>query len=149
MQPQLISHNPDLLKLWEKGYDMEINGGHLRVHQIPYVNPAKEVRYGTLTCNMTLQAPTVVGKMQDHTVYFTGETPCDVNGKALNSIIIAANTQNFGNGTVVNYHFSSKPKCGYYIDYFEKINTYIEILSGHAKAIDSTVTCKPKKKLYD
>ncbi|MFT3793764.1 DUF6791 domain-containing protein [Flavobacterium sp.] len=144
MQPQLISHSPDLLKLWEAGYELEIKGGHLLVHHIPYVNPSKEVRYGTLVCSLTLRTPVTAGTMQDHTMYLIGETPCDVDGKPLNSIILNTNTQNLGNGIVANFHFSSKPQSGRYADYYEKVYTYAEILSGHAKAIDCTATCKPK-----
>ena len=144
MRPQLISHSPDLLKLWEEGYDMEINGGqHLLVHQIPYVNTAKEIRYGSLVTILTLATPTRVGVPNDHTIYFTGETPCDVNGNPLTAIINDATTQNLNRGIEGNFYFSSKPTRGGYVDFYEKIRTYSEILSAQARAIDKTVTSKP------
>ncbi|MFK7060261.1 DUF6791 domain-containing protein [Flavobacterium oreochromis] len=144
MQPQLINHSPDLLKLWEAGYDMEINGDqHLLVHQIPYVNSLKEVKYGTLVCVLTLATPNRVGIPQDHTIYFTGETPCSADGIALNAIINNSSTKILANGITVNHYFSSKPITGNYPDYYEKIRTYAEILSVQAKVINDSVTSKP------
>ncbi len=144
MQPQLISHSPDLLKLWEAGYDMEINGDqHLLVHQIPYVNSFKEIKYGTLVCVLTLATPTRVGIPPDHTIFFSGETPCSADGIAMNAIINNSSTQNLGNGIIVNHYFSSRPITGNYPNYYEKIRTYAEILSVQAKVINNFVTSKP------
>ena len=152
MQQQLIDHSADLLKLRDGGYDMEIKGGqYLLVHQIPYVNAMKEVKYGTLVCVLTLRTPTVLGVMLDHTVYFIGETPCQVDGTPFDSIIINSSSQNLAAGIVVNFHFSSKPKKSGrfvdYVDYYEKVKTYIDILSSQAKAIDPNITSKPKKQV--
>lgn len=144
MRPQLISHSPDLLKLWEAGYDMEIKGDqHLLVHQIPYVNSCKEIKYGTLVCVLTLATPTRVGTPPDHTIYFSGETPCDADGVALKAIINNSAIHNLGGSIVVNYYFSSKPIAGNYPDYYEKIRTYSEILCAQAIVIDPYVTSKP------
>lgn len=146
MQPQLISHSPDLLKLWESGYDMEIKGGQLLlVHQIPYVTSSKEIKYGSLVCVLTLLTPSRVGVPPNHTIHFIGEVPCDSNGNALTAIINNSTTQNLAGGVVVNHYFSSKPTGGNYPNYYEKIHTYAEILSREAKAIYPAVTCKPKK----
>lgn len=146
MQPQLISLNPDLKKLWDEGYDLEINGGHLLVHHIPYVAPSKEVRYGTLVCVLTLASPTRTGQPQDHTIFFKGETPCNADGNALVAIINNSQSQQLSCGIQINHYFSSKPAAGNYRDYYEKIRTYSEILSAQAKVIDKTVTTKPNKK---
>jgi hypothetical protein len=144
MQPQLIGHSPDLLKLWEAGYDMEIKGDqHLLVHQIPYVNSLKEIKYGTLVCVLTLATPFRVGTPPDHTIYFVGETPCDKDGVTLNAIINNSGTQNLANEIVINHYFSSRPIRGNYPDYYEKVRTYSEILYVQAKAIDNSVTSKP------
>lgn len=146
MQPLLISHSPDLLKLWETGYDIEINGSQfLLAHHIPYVTSSKEIKYGSLVCVLTLVTPTRAGVPPDHTIYFIGEIPCDSNGIALNSIINNTALHNLAGGIVVNHYFSSKPIGGNYPDYYEKVRTYAEILSREARAIDSSVTCRPKK----
>lgn len=149
MQPQLISHNADLLKLWEAGYDMEIFGGqYLLVHRIPYVNSQSQVRFGSIVCVLTPLTPLVLGPMQDHTVRFIGETPCHVDGRPYSEIIINETSQQLATGLVVNFHFSSKPKgSGVYPNFYEKVRTYSEILSAPAKAIDPTATSKPRKEV--
>lgn len=146
MQQQLINLNSDLNLLQADGYDLAVNGGYLVVRHIPYVTPAKQVDYGTLICAITLASPTKVSPPQDHTIYFSGETPCDSNGMPLNSIINNNQRQQLTSELIATHFFSSKPLSGNYQNYFEKFRTYAEILSIHAKVIDSTVTTKPNKK---
>jgi|SRR6185436_17527726 len=146
MQQQLISLSPDLKQLWDEGYDLEINGGHLLAYHIPYVNPAKEVKYGTLVCVLTLASPTKTARPQDHTIYFAGETPCNANGSPMTAIINNCNTVQLSQSILVNHFFSSKPSSGNYPNYYDKIRTYAEILCSQAKVINNTVTAKPNRK---
>lgn len=37
MQSALISRSPDLLRLRDEGYEVEVRSGHLLVHNVPYV----------------------------------------------------------------------------------------------------------------
>lgn len=145
MQQQLISLSPDLARLVDEGYDIEVQGGHLFVHHIPYVTSALEVKYGTLVCVLTLASPNRTAQPNNHTSFFIGETPCDSKGNALNSIINNSKTRKLAEGIVVNHYFSSKPKSGNYANFYDKVRTYSEILSSHAKVIDSSVTCRPNK----
>lgn len=146
MLQQLIDHNPDLKRLSDEGYVMEINGGHLVVHHIPYVTPARKVRNGALVCILTMAGPTRIGTPPDHTIYFQGETPCNSDGSALTSIINNSNATQLNGIMPVQHYFSSKPSAGNYASYYDKIRTYAEILSSQAKVIDPTVTQKPNKK---
>lgn len=147
MQQQLINLNPDLNRLAQDGYDIEVKGGHLIVRQIPYVTPAKQVDYGTLVCVLNYASPTKISTPPDHTIYFCGETPCNSEGKPLNSIINNNQRQHLTRELLVTHYFSSKPLSGNYPNYYEKIRTYAEILSIHAKAIDEAVTAKPLKQV--
>jgi len=144
MQQQLINLSPDLKKLWDDRYELEVCGGHLLVHHIPYLNSSLEIKYGTFVCVLTLSTPTKAGKPKDHTMYFIGETPCDINGDALTAIINNSNQQQLTENILINHYFSSKPASGNYCDYYEKIRTYAEILSSQAKGIDPTVTPKTR-----
>ena len=146
MQQQLINHSPDLTRLQDEGYQFEVCGGHLIVHHIPYVTLTKEVKYGSLVCTLTLASPTRTAKPPDHTIYFSGETPCHADGSALIEIINNSARQQLSESIVVNHYFSSKPKSGNYENYYEKIRTYSEILSAQAKVIDNQVTTKPNSK---
>lgn len=148
MQQQLINLNPDMLQLQEAGYDLAVYGeygGYLVVRHIPYVTPAKQVNYGTLVCVLTYSSPTKLSPPPDHTIYFSGEDPCDSNGVPLNAIINNSQRQQLTSELLATHYFSSRPVTGNYPSYFEKIRTYAEILSIHAKMIDNSVTTKPHK----
>jgi hypothetical protein len=145
MLQQLISLNPDLKQLWDEGYDLEIDGGYLLTHQIPYVTPNKQVKLGTLVCVLTLVSPKHLTPPSDHTIFFTGETPCNADGSPMTAIINNSNRQQLTQSILVNHYFSSKPLSGKYVNYYDKIRTYAEILSSQARVIDSTVTTKPNK----
>lgn len=149
MPHKLINLNPDLNRLQEEGYDIEVKGGHLVVRQIPYVTPSKSVAFGTLICVLNYVSPTKISTPPDHTIFFCGETPCNANGQALDAIINNSNRQQLTGELLVTHYFSSKPLSGNYPNYYEKIRTYAEILSINAKAIDSTVTTKPFKKVLN
>ena len=146
MQQQLINHSPDLKRLEDEGYQLEVCGGHLIVHHIPYLNSLLEIKYGKLVCVLTLVSANRVGKPQDHTIYFIGETPCNADGTAMTSIINNSNPQQLSEGITVNHYFSSKPASGNYENYYDKIRTYSEILGSQAKSIDNSVTSRPNRK---
>lgn len=145
MLQQLINHNLDLSRLQEAGFKLEVKGGHLLAHHIPYVNTNKDVKYGILVCVLTFATATKLGKPQDHTIYFCGETPCEKEGTPYNAIINNSNTVTLADGIVVNHYFSSKPPSGNYSNYYDKIRTYSEILCSQAKYINDSVTYKPLK----
>ena len=146
MQLQLINHNPDLKRLEDEGYQLEVCGGHLLVHHIPYLNSLLEIKYGTLVCVLTLASANKVAKPQDHTIYFIGEIPCSTDGTAMTAIINNSNTQQLSEGITVNHYFSSKPASGNYENYYDKIRTYSEILLSQAISIDNSVTARPYRK---
>lgn len=149
MPQQLINLNPDLNRLQEEGYDIEVKGGHLVVRQIPYATPTKNVAFGTLICVLNYASPTKISTPPDHTIYFNGETPCNANGQPLDAIINNCNRVQLTNELLATHYFSSKPLSGNYPNYYEKIRTYAEILSINAKAIDNTVTTKPFKNVLN
>jgi len=146
MQQLLTNHNPDLLKLHQEGYDIDVIGGHLVVRQIPYVTPAQQVKYGTLVCVLTYSTPTKISSPPDHTIYFIGETPCNGQGQHLSAIINNSNSQQLTSELTVQHYFSSRPITGNYQNYYDKVRTYAEILSIHAKELDKTVTTRPNKR---
>ena len=63
MSATLINHSPDLLRLQNEGYELEIVRGvgvHLLVHAVPYVNAQKQILLGTLVTPLTLNAEVTV-----------------------------------------------------------------------------------------
>lgn len=149
MQQQLISHSFDLKKLRDEGYELEINGGYICVHHIPYVNKDKKVKFGALVCALNLSSPTSTTTPTDHTVFFMGDHPCHKDGSIMNEIINHSPNTVLWEGMIGNHYFSSKPAKGRYDDYYEKFIRYIQLLSIPAKSLDSSVTARTYKPFAD
>lgn len=145
MQKQPINHSPDLVKLVEAGFQVEVSegGGHILVHHIPYLNSQKELKYGSLVDRLNLAAPLLAGKPFDHTFYLAGEAPYNADGTAIP--VNNSNPAVLENYIHVQHYFSRKSPQGDYPDYFEKIITYAEIFESQAKAVYPTATATPNK----
>jgi ThiF family len=135
MPKRLIDLSPDLRKLRAEGYDIEIRSNYLLVKDVPYVNPQREVKRGTLISELTTAGETT-SSPDDHSLYFRGETPCDANGTPLNKVIIGSERTPLTTDLVADHRFSSKPvPGGKYKDYHEKITAYTAILCSQAEVI--------------
>jgi tRNA A37 threonylcarbamoyladenosine dehydratase len=141
MSQQPISLSPDLSRLRDEGYEIEIVSGHLVLHSVPYVNAKKEVRRGALVSELTLAAD-VAQKPSTHVVRFAGEFPCNKHGQPLDKINAGTARQKISDDLVVEHSFSSKPGPDGYADYFEKMSTYVAILESQAQAIDPHATAR-------
>lgn len=131
-----INRSPDLKRLRDEGYTLEIRESHLVVRDIPYVNTAQRVLKGTLVCKLDLANDRTV-KPSTHTIYFAGEYPCREDGNPIEQIRNSSHQKVLANGLTVDHLFSAKPlQNGGYADFYEKIITYITILSGPAKVLD-------------
>lgn len=147
MSPVLINHSDDLRRLRDEGYEIEVRGGHLMVHHIPYVNSMRNIAYGILVSPLSINAGKTITP-HNHVIYFIGEQPCNVDGKTIAAIMHASNQQQLGADLTVDRSFSNKPPNGY-IDYFEKVNTYATIITSQAQAIDSSCTAKTYRQIED
>ncbi len=143
MSRKLINHSPDIKKLRDQGYEVEIIGNYLLIHSIPLLNTSKKVVKGTLVTNVSI-ANNRVTKPNTHVIHFTGEFPCNIDGTSIGQIQHTSNTVKFAEGIVVNHSFSNKPANGY-ADYFEKVTQYIKIISAPAKHVDSEATAQTYK----
>jgi hypothetical protein len=142
MSNTLIGRSPDLKKLRDEGYDLEIRGGHLLVKDVPYLNSSKEVKRGVLVSKLAL-AGDVTTKPDSHVAYFVGDYPCRSDGAEIAEIKNASQRQSLAPEVVINHTFSAKPKpSDHYQDYYEKVATYVAIVSGPAKMVDPNVTAK-------
>lgn len=148
MSQQLISHSPDLKRLRDEGFEIEIRGGYLLAHHIPYVNKLREIKYGILVSELTLSSNTQTSKPNTHVIFFVGEHPCNKDGTIIGPIQHASADQKLFEGITVNHTFSNKPPNGY-PDYYAKISRYAEVISAPAKSLDSSVTEKTFKVIAD
>ena len=136
----LISRSPDLQRLRDDGYDIEVTSGYLVVRAVPYVNAKAEVQRGTLATALNL-AGDVTAKPATHVAYFEGEPPCHKDGSLIATIGRQSVREQIAESITANYLFSSKPLDGYQ-DYHQLVTTYVAILSNPAQAIDPTATAQ-------
>lgn len=141
MSQQLISRSPQLKRLQEEGFDLEVRANYLLVKGVPYVNSESEVKRGTLVSELTL-AGDVATTPGSHVAYFAGGYPCLKDGSEISQIRHSSSDQRLADGLLVNHMFSSKPTTGAYKDYYEKITTYVAIISSPAEALDSNATAR-------
>jgi hypothetical protein len=145
MSQRPISLSPDLKRLRDEGYTVEIRSAHLLVHDIPYVNSHQQVARGTLVSTLTL-AGDMTRPPDTHMAYFIGAYPCNSDGSEISQIRNSSGTLQLGDQLTANHWFSSKPTSGgvqrNYLDYYEKMTTYATIIASPASSIDPTSTPK-------
>ncbi|UZR27795.1 ThiF family adenylyltransferase [Methylococcus mesophilus] len=140
MSRQLINRSPDLKRLRDEGYEVELRSNHLLVHSVPYVNARCEIARGTLVSDLTL-AGEVTTRPGNHIAYFIGDHPCRVDGVEIPQIKHGSSVTALAPDITVSHSFSNKPSSGYQ-DYYEKMIRYIEIIVAHAVSIDPSVTAR-------
>ena len=140
MSQQLIDRSPDLRRLVDEGYEVEIESGHLLLRHVPYVTKGKGIKYGTLVSRLTL-AGDATTKPEDHIVMFAGDLPCDSDGRPLVHIQASDRPQQLGGGLIVDRMFSRKPMDGY-SDFYHKMTVYEGIISGYARSIDPAANAR-------
>lgn len=142
MSPGLISRSLDLKQLRDEGYEVDVERAYLLVGHVPYVNAQKQVVYGTLISTLDLSGDRTA-KPGTHVALWAGDYPCDSKGSQLVNLVNEQNkNEKIREGLVVAYSFSQKPRVEGYLDYHEKMTTYVRMLEGHAHALDSSVTAR-------
>lgn len=134
-----IADSPDLQRLAEEGYALEIFDGHLLVHGVPYVNAARSVERGVLVSAINFAGEVAI-QPETHVAYWIGAHPCDAQGQKLTKIENASNRLELGANLTVDHTFSAKPMMdasGRYATYYEKVTSYVHRIAGPAQALDS------------
>lgn len=139
MSRQLFSLNPDLQRLRDAGYFVQVRGSLLLMREVPYVDAQRQVRRGTLVTPLDL-AGDRTRKPESHVMHWEGDFPCAANGDPIRAISHQSVETNFGHGITTRHSFSSKPGPQGYADYFEKMSTYANILAGPAAVLDPNAT---------
>lgn len=136
MFQKLVSHNEDIRRLVEKGYAVSFDSNYLIIRDIPYLANTQELQSGAIVTKLEFIDQERVTQT-DHQIFFAGSAP-----HALDGCLIP----NLGGGSaqlalseackdvVVQRSFSNKPKKnnGSFQDFFEKVESYVAIISGPA-----------------
>ena len=148
MSQKLIDHSPDLKRLKDEGYEILIKQNVLLVYHIPYVNSQKEIKYGVLATELSLQSNELTTVPAGHLIYFQGDHPCNKDGTEIQAIKSGTTDRIMVADFHVQHSFSNKPPGGY-SDYYEKINSYASIISAPAISMDENVTAKSFRVISD
>lgn len=142
MSRQLISRSPDLRRLRDEGYDVEVRSNNLVVHGVPYVTADQTVAYGALVSELSTSGDTTT-MPGTHEIFFVGSIPCDHNGNELTKLLNQRGQFPMAGDLLATCSFSHKPRGSTgYPDYYEKVTSYAAILEGYAQVIDATVTAR-------
>lgn len=144
MSAAVINLNPDLKRLRDEGYELEIRDAFAIVRNIPYLDHNLSVQRGVLVSNLGMNG-NVVKYDNQHTIYFQGSMPYRANGSPLNAVFLCSQKTTIAE-VPVDMMFSNKPH-GNYNDYHHKFTRYIQILSAEAQAVDSTATAATFRKV--
>jgi hypothetical protein len=130
----LANHNADIQQLLEKGYALRIDGAHLVVRDIPYLDSNKMLQTGALVAKLVFIDKVRVTQ-DDHQVYFAGSAPYGLDGSPIPNLGGGATTIALTKtDVVVQRSFSNKPPNGF-TNFFEKITHYVNVISGPAMAL--------------
>jgi len=138
MSRQLINRSPDLKQLQDEGFDVEVRSSYLLIKNVPYVNPNKEIKFGILVSELSL-AGDVTTTPSTHVAMFSGDHPCYKDGSEIVQIKNSSSPKSLDRDLVIHHSFSSKPSGGYK-NYYEKMSTYVAIISSPAQSINPTIT---------
>lgn len=134
-----IALDAHLRKLRDEGFDLELRAGHLLVHAMPYVTPARSVAYGTLAMPLNMVGDEV-GSPPNHTAKLIGEVPCKSDGTPL--VIVTGNgNEDFGAGSVAFHQLSARPREPD-INYYDKVVRYSHTLGDQARVIQPEVDAR-------
>lgn len=134
MYTRLVNHNPDIERLVKKGYAVSFDSSYLIIRDIPYVDGDKKLQWGAIVSKMIFVDENHV-KIENHVVFFCGSHPCELDGNPIKNLGGGATTLTLKSpDLVVQRTFSNKPAGGFG-DFFDKIESYVTIISGPASEL--------------
>lgn len=138
MSARLTALDPSAQSLLNDGFAVEVRQQHLLMHDVPYVNEARELRRGTLICTYVWSGDTLQPQ-DNHQVWFAGSHPCSPAGAKLTALALPnqfARVELFP-GQWVDNQFSNKPDgVTAFSDHGTKLRHYADILTSQARGVD-------------
>ncbi|GIL36936.1 ThiF family adenylyltransferase [Phycicoccus sp. DTK01] len=142
---RLVRNSPDLARLVQDGFAVRIVNGFLVVDDIPYVDDAAQVQWGSFLCPLDLSG-TTAARPTTHVMCFVGGVPREKNGQPIRHLVNdSVEKWSASADLTAACGFSQKPEGGYG-DFYEKVTYYTAMVIGPAQAVDPSVnpyTYKP------
>ncbi|KJS03738.1 MAG: hypothetical protein VR68_00980 [Peptococcaceae bacterium BRH_c4a] len=131
----MVSHNDDIRRLVEKGYAVAFDSNCIIIRDIPYLDHQRQLRIGAIVAKLVFIDENRVTQ-DDHQIYFAGSVPHNLDGKPIPNLAggpVQLALSEASRDVVVERSFSNKPlAAGRFADFFEKIESYVAIISGPA-----------------
>ncbi len=134
MFQKLVSHNEDIDNLVQKGYAVAFDGNYLIVRDIPYLDHERALQVGAIVSKIVFIDLERI-KPDDHQIFFSGTEPHGLDGNPIPNLGGGPTHLAMGensNDVVVQRSFSNKPRNRDFQDFFEKIESYVAIISAPA-----------------
>ncbi len=136
--------NEDLHRLQVENFSIEVIGGWLITHRVPYVNEDCQILEGHLYIKLRLSPDSRTQSPTDHVAYWLGGWPCDKNGAHLPALVNGNQRKEFDlcNGQKSDYMFSFMhdksiyPPSGNYPTFYEYVKDHVQYISDQAYSLD-------------
>ncbi len=136
---ELANHNDDIKRLLERGYALRLDGPHLVVRDIPYLDQDGQLQTGAFVSILVFENQQKV-RQEDHRMFFAGSTPYGLNGAPIPNLggNSDAKIRLVKDDVKVTRWFSNKPMTRYgrphdgFVDHFEKVEHYTKLIAGPA-----------------
>lgn len=133
---KLVNHNVDIRRLVEKGYAVAFDdNNYLVVRDIPYLDADRKLQWGAIVSKFVDKGKNRIG-LHDHQILFAGSVPYGLEGKPVPQLAGGSTSLALSEASkdvVVQRSFSNKPQPARdYVDFFEKIENYVNQISGPA-----------------
>lgn len=136
---RLVRNSPDLARLVQDGFAVRIVNGFLVVDDIPYVDDAAQVQWGSFLCPLDLSG-TTTAQPTTHVMCFVGGVPRDRNGRPIKDLVHdGVEKWSARADLTAACGFSQKPEGGY-VDFHEKVTYYTAMVISPAQAVDPTAS---------
>ncbi len=132
---ELVSHNEDLRRLVDTGYAIKFDSSYLVVRDIPYLDKDRNLQMGAIVSKVVFVDQHRI-RQEDHQIFFCGSHPHNMDGTPIPNLAGGSTKLALKDPTlVVERSFSNKPQPNGFQDFFEKIESYVRIISGPATQI--------------
>jgi hypothetical protein len=129
-----VSHNEDLRRLVDRGYAVALDSNYLVVRDVPYLDAERNLQIGAIVTKLKFIDQERV-EQDDHQIFFAGSPPHGLDGKPIPNLSdrgAQLTLSEASKDVVIQRQFSNKPASGSFANFFDKIESYVAIISGPA-----------------
>lgn len=116
--------------LQHKDYQVEVRDGFLIIHHVPYLGKDATLKNGTLIMSTATNGGDVIPI--DHTAFFIGERPRNIDGTEVQSLVNSERKDHLYDSVMSDLYLSCHLEGRNYHNFYEKVETYYNLISSPA-----------------